>query len=166
MRDDVRVSTPALRLAATGMLAAGVWVTAQAADWVTVAGAGFSALAVDRESIVVTDLSAHTVEAWFRYRFATAVDCSPPRGCFAASRRNRVYVDCYTGALALAEWQYLDLNDNVVAHASFSAPQFVIPREAIDRAGVNYTCGQYRMKYPGLTTTPPFQVDPYGGTTN
>ena len=45
----------------------------------------FVKLAVDRESLVqVPGLPPATIGAWFRYRFATSVDCSPPE--FAPSR--------------------------------------------------------------------------------
>lgn len=49
-------------------------------------GAGYGSFvstAVDRDSIVAVAGLPYTLGAWFRYRFATSVDCSPPRGCYA-----------------------------------------------------------------------------------
>ena len=135
---------------------------ARAEDWVnTGAGFGsFAAAAVDRESIVPVPGLPYTLGAWFRFRFATSVDCSPPRGCYAASQRNYYHVNCLNGTIAFVQRLYLDLNDNVLTKDDYAPWYYYVPT-GMDAVSVATACALYRQANPGMRYVP--HLNPWPG---
>jgi hypothetical protein len=134
-----------------------------AEDWVNAGGDGFAALAIDRDSIVAVEGSPVAVGAWFRFRFTTAVRCSPPADCYASGQRNYYHVDCYAGTLVLLRRAFLDLNDNVIAQADFLPYEYMPPALSLDRQGMNAVCMHYRSLNPDAFRFRPYGPSPWPG---
>lgn len=57
---------------------------------------------------------------WVQYAPSLSVDCSPPRGCYAATQYIFYSVDCVHRYAAMVERISLDLNGTILKHESFS----------------------------------------------
>lgn len=161
MRTFIRGSPSSLWKAAAFAVCAVLFMPAAAEDWVN-AGSGygsFAATAVDRDSIAAVPGMPHTLGAWFRYRFATSVDCSPPRGCYAASQRNYYHVNCNNGTVALVQRLFLDLNDNVITRDDYAAWYYYTPY-GVETLGAATVCSLYRLQYPNSLRYSP-HVNPW-----
>lgn len=110
---------------------------------------GFAAFSLDHESVAPVDGLPHTLGAWFRLRFATSVDCSPPRACYAASQRSYYHLNCHTGHVRLVERQFLDLNDNVLRRDEFLPWYYIPPAGGVEHHGLAAACVHYRSQFPG-----------------
>jgi hypothetical protein len=97
--------------------------------WVDVVGnSRFAGIAVDMDSVRRVEGYPDRVAAWILYTYATSVDCSPPRGCYAASQRVYSLVNCAAQAIAPVQQISMDRNGNVIARSgvNFNAPQYVV----------------------------------------
>jgi len=102
---------------------------AAAENWVGIAGSNLSrSLAVDADSVRPVEQYPDRLGMWIRYTYAMSIDCSPPRGCLAASQRVYALVNCPAQAIAYVQRISMDLNGNVVgrSEANLNAAQYVV----------------------------------------
>jgi hypothetical protein len=100
-----------------------------AENWVGIAGSNLSgSLAVDADSVRPVAQYPDRLGMWLRYTYAMSIDCSPPRGCLAASQRVYALVNCPAQAIAYVQRISMDLNGNVVGQSpvDFDAVQYVV----------------------------------------
>lgn len=147
--------TASIALACFGAVAAD---NAAAETWEDAAADSFTTLALDRDSITLVEGIPHTVGAWLRYRFASSVDCSPPRGCYASSQRNYVVASCHTGTLRLMQRRMMDLNDRVIAQSDYAGWEYFPPPASLDSLALARLCFHYRDRYPGWSRLPPYPL--------
>lgn len=129
-----------------------------AETWEDAGADAFSTVALDRDSIIHVEGIPHTVAAWLRYRFATAVDCSPPRGCYASSQRNYVIASCHTGTIRHVQRRMMDLNDRVVAQTDLGGWEYFPPPGGLDSLVLVRLCFHYRDRYPNWSRLPPYPL--------
>jgi hypothetical protein len=142
---------------AFGALAAG---PAVAENWVTVATYGITAIAVDADSVTVVEGSPETRSAWFRFTYAVMLDCSPPRGCLAASQRIQYRVTCgggLGGAIAPIQRMLLDLAGNVLAQSevTLDVAPYVPPTGTIESEMVSSFCSDPHFSSFVRSSPPP-----------
>lgn len=128
----VRINHGAMALCAmAAMVACCVLITESSAaeNWIDIGGSNYSkSLAVDRNSVGRVEGFPSSVGAWVRYTYAMSIDCSPPRGCLAASQLVYTLVNCPGQAIASVQAISLDHNGNVVAQSvvNFNAVQYIV----------------------------------------
>ena len=127
-----------------------------AETWENAGADSFTTVAVDRDSIALVEGIPHTVAAWLRYRFATAVDCSPPRGCYASSQRNYVIASCHAALIRHVQPRMMDLNDRVIAQHDYGGWEFVPLPGSLDSLALARLCFHYRDRYPAWSRLPPY----------
>lgn len=120
------------RAIATGWVAVLFALVAEPAvceRWVDIVGSSrFAGIAVDMDSVGAVEGYPDRVGAWVLYTYSTSIDCSPPRGCYAASQRVYSLVNCAVQAIAPVQQVSMDRNGNVIAQSdvNFNAPQYVV----------------------------------------
>ena len=76
---------------------------------------------------------------WVLINYALAVNCSPPRACYATYQWVYSYAYCRTRAIHEMQRTSLDLNGNVVAETG-ERPTYIPPRDSVDRAVARTLC--------------------------
>jgi hypothetical protein len=103
---------------------------------------------VDADSVQLAEGSPYTMGAWFRYNYALSIDCSPPRGCLAASQRIYYRVDCSLNAITPIQRISLDLNGNVTRlDANFTAAPYIPLPGSLESLAVRSLCLDFRLRY-------------------
>jgi len=96
--------------------------------------------AVSLQSWNQVEGSPYTVEGWVLVNYATSVNCSPPRACYASSQWVYSYAYCSAGGIREIKRVSLDLNGNVVAESGERVAY--VPRHgSVDRAVLRTLCG-------------------------
>lgn len=123
---------------------------AAAERWVDIVGdSRFAGIAVDMDSVRRVEGYPDRVAAWILYTYSTSVDCSPPRGCYAASQRVYSLVNCAAQAIAPVQQISMDRHGDVIAQTgvNFNAPQYVV-RPGTDQGKVWRTlCPAYPDRF-------------------
>jgi len=92
------------------------------------------------QSPVTIEGSGDAVGGWVLINYALAVDCSPPRACYASYQWVYSYAYCRTRAIREMQRTSLDLNGNIVAETG-ERPTYIPPRGSVDRTVVQTLCG-------------------------
>lgn len=117
-------------------------------NWVDIPNSSATALAVDADSVSPVEGLPYTVGAWFRYTYNLSIDCSPPRGCLAASQRIYYRVDCPLKAITPIQRISLDLNGNVTKpDAGFNAASYLPSLGSLESLAIRSLCFDYRLRY-------------------
>ena len=129
-------------------------------NWETLTRYGITTIAVDSESVTTVEGSPETRTAWFRFTYAVKLDCSPPRGCLAASQRIQYHVTCIGGlggAIAPIQRTLLDLAGNVLAQSevTLNVAPYVPPPGTIESEMVSSFCSDSRFSSFVRSSRPP-----------
>ena len=100
-----------------------------------------SSAAVSLQSWNEVEGSPYTVEGWVLVNYATSVNCSPPRACYASSQWVYSYAYCAAGGIREMKRVSLDLNGNAVAEAGERVGVHPDPR-SVDRASNAVLCAR------------------------
>jgi hypothetical protein len=120
--------------------------TARSETWIGIGSSTGTSLAVDRDSFAPVAGSPHAVGFWIHAIYPMSIDCSPPRGCYAASQRIYVSVLCPARAIAVLQRISMDLNGNVVAQTDSGAVplRYLRPYQSgVEGDAVRAFCGAY-----------------------
>ena len=115
--------------------------------WIDVPNSSSTALAVDADSVNLVEGLPYTVGGWFRYTYSLSIDCSPPRGCLAATQRVHYRADCLLKAVMPIQRIFLDLNGNVQRSDNFGAAPYLPPLGSLESMAVRSLCFDYRFRY-------------------
>lgn len=129
-------------------------------SWLTLATHGITTIAVDADSVTAEDGSPETRSAWFRFTYAVMLDCSPPRGCLAASQQVQYRVTCIGslgGAIAPIQRTLLDLAGNVLAQSgvTLDAAAYIPPPGTIEYQMASSFCSDSRLSSFVRSSPPP-----------
>jgi len=89
--------------------------------------------------------SPYTVEGWVVVNYATSVNCSPPRACYASSQWVYAYAYCASGGIREMKRVSLDLNGTAVAESG-ERMAYIPPHGSVDRAVVRSLCGRFALR--------------------
>ena len=130
--------------------------------WIDVPNNSSTALAVDADSVNLVDGLPYTVGAWFRYTYSLSIDCSPPRGCLAATQRVYYRADCLLKAIMPIQRIFLDLNGNVQRSDNFGAAPYLPPLGSLESLAVRSLCFDSRFRYalPPIVLAPGTPAQP------
>jgi hypothetical protein len=88
---------------------------AQAASWESIPT--FSGtITIEMETLGPSSQIVGATGAWVRYSPSLSVDCSPPRGCYAATQRLHYVFNCMPRYIILMERTSFDLGGTTLKH--------------------------------------------------
>ena len=128
---------------------------ATAETWASVSSRGSTTIEFDVDSVSPVAGWPGAIGAWVRYTHALSVDCSPPRGCYAASQRIYYHAVCPVYAIAEIRRISMDLNGNIVSQTAVNAnamPYFP-PVGSLESLTVRGLCEDYQLRF--LRPSPP-----------
>ena len=115
---------------------------ARSESWMGIPSSSAS-IHIDKDSFGPVAGSLHAIGFWVHASYGMSIECSPPRGCYAASQRMYVSVLCPIGAVAVLRRISMDLNGSIVADASADVVRYSRSlHSSLERDLVQALCGR------------------------
>lgn len=90
------------------------------------------------------------IGGWVRYNYPMAIDCSPPRACYAKSQRFYYLVHCASGAMTSVRKISLDQNGGVVAmtEPQLDGPWYIPGTGSPERIAIAQASAEWSFRNP------------------